>query len=96
MEVKVWMEGRLGYNAENDRYGLLVTDLWEHDGFHCGEGLQVKVDGKWVDTRIEMDSNGWYLVGTPYHGDALEYVSARIQKWVDPQCWDTDNMEKCE
>ena len=25
MEYK---EGRLGYNRKNDRYGLLVTDLW--------------------------------------------------------------------
>lgn len=91
MEVKVWMEGRLGYNAENDRYGLLVTDLWEHEGFHCGEGLQVKVDGKWVDTRMEMSGNEWYLVGTPYHGDSLEYVSARIKKGIAP-IWDEDTQ----
>ena len=30
------IEGRLGYNSENGRYGLLVSDLWEHTGFHCG------------------------------------------------------------
>ena len=29
------IEGRLGYNSENGRYGLLVSDLWEHTGFHC-------------------------------------------------------------
>ena len=28
------IEGRLGYNSENGRYGLLVSDLWEHIGFH--------------------------------------------------------------
>lgn len=28
--------GRLGYNSVNDRYGLLVSDLWVHSGFHCG------------------------------------------------------------
>ena len=29
--------GRLGYNSANDRYGLLVSDLWEHDGLlHIG------------------------------------------------------------
>lgn len=49
-----YIMGRLGYNSENDRYGLLVSDLWEHDGFHCGEGLQVMVDDKWVDTCMEM------------------------------------------
>lgn len=34
------IEGRLGYNSENGRYGLLVSDLWEHTGFHCGECLE--------------------------------------------------------
>ena len=77
------IEGRLGYNASNDRYGLLVSDLWEHDGFHCGEGLEVMVDGKWVVIRMEKKwENGrgeWYLVETPYSGD-LEYIRARINK----------------
>ena len=36
--------GRLGYNSVNDRYGLLVSDLWEHGGIHCGAGLEVMVD----------------------------------------------------
>ena len=68
------IEGRLGYNSENGRYGLLVSDLWEHTGFHCGECLEVKVDDKWVKTRMEMDiARNWYLVDTPYTGD-LEYV----------------------
>lgn len=75
------MEGRLGYNSQNDRYGLLISDLWEHDGFHCGECLQVMVDGKWVQTRMEKswdeDGGKWYLVGTPYKGD-LEYIRAKI------------------
>ena len=72
------IEGRLGYNSENGRYGLLVSDLWEHTGFQCGECLEVKVDDKWVKTRMEMDiDRNWYLVDTPYTGD-LEYVRARI------------------
>ena len=74
--------GRLGYNSVNDRYGLLVSDLWEHSEFHCGEGLEVMVDDKWVPTRMKMcwnddGSHDWYLVGTPYCGD-LEYVRARV------------------
>lgn len=76
----MWIEGRLGYNGSNDRYGLLVMDLWEHNGFHCGEGLQVLVDDNWIDTRMEMDNaRNWYLVGTEYRGN-LEYVRARIEK----------------
>lgn len=76
---KSYITGRLGYNSENDRYGLLVTDLWEHTGFHCGEGLEVLVDDEWVQTCMEMGiDRKWYLVGTPYYGD-LEYVRARIE-----------------
>lgn len=71
-------EGRLGYNADNGRYGLLISDLWENVGFHCGDGMEVMVDGRWVDTRMEMDTeDNWYLVGTPYRGN-LEYVRARV------------------
>lgn len=72
--------GRLGYNSANDRYGLLVSDLWEHSGFHCGERLEVLIDDEWVHTRMEMSSDmKWYLVDTPYY-DNLEYVKARINK----------------
>lgn len=80
---KEYIMGRLGYNSNNDRYGLLISDLWEHEGFHCGEGLEVLVDGEWIETCMEMlweaDGNKWFLVGTPYKGD-LEYVRARIKK----------------
>lgn len=76
----MYIEGRLGYNEENERYGLLVTDLWEVVGFHCGEGMEVLVDGEWVTTRMEMGiDRKWYLVDTPYYGD-LEFVRARIKK----------------
>lgn len=73
------LQGRLGYNVQNGRYGLLISDLWEHEGFHCGEPLEVLVDGEWVVTRMELCwPDTWYLVGTPYRGD-LEYVIARIE-----------------
>ena len=75
------IEGRLGYNNFNDRYGVLVSDLWEDDGLHCGEVIDVLVDDKWVHSRMEMswteDGSHWYLVGTPYYGD-LEYVRVRM------------------
>ena len=75
------IEGRLGYNPANERYGLLQGDLWVNDGFRCGEQLEVLVDGEWVQTRMEMaweeDGNKWYLNGTPFKGD-LEHVRARV------------------
>lgn len=49
-------------------------DLWEDTGYHCGEGLEVLVDGERVTTRMEMGiDRKWYLVDTPYYGD-LEFV----------------------
>lgn len=71
-------QGRLGYNEENGRYGLLVGDLWENQGFHCGDSMEVLVDNKWVPTRIEMGlDRKWYLVDTDFYGN-LENIQARI------------------
>lgn len=73
-----YIMGRLSYNSKNGRYGLLVSDLWEHDGFHCGETLEVKIDDEWVQTRMEMTfDEEWYLIGTPYKGN-LENIRAKI------------------
>lgn len=75
---KDYIVGMLGYNRTNGRYGLLVSDLWEHTGFHCGDRLEVMISGKWVETTMEMDKNGqWYLAGIFFKGD-LEYLRARI------------------
>ena len=82
------MKGILGYNSQNDRYGLLVMDLWvtftnlyifivaEIEGFHCGQTLEVwnSEAEKWIPTRMEMHyPNEWYLIGT-----ALEGLTVRI------------------
>lgn len=48
-------EGRLGYNSSSERYGILLSDLWIDTGLHCGECLQILLDGRWVQTRMEMD-----------------------------------------
>ena len=51
--------GIMGYNSQNDRYGLLVMDLWEIDGFHCGDTLEVwdSENEQWIATRMEMHWN---------------------------------------
>ena len=75
-----YQEGRLGYNGKNKRYGLLISDLWEKDGFHCGNHLQVFLDGKWIETRIEMNNREqWYLTGTDKKGTELEGLKVRIE-----------------
>lgn len=87
------MTGILGYNSSNDRYGLLVYDLWEIDGFHCGDTLEVwdSDTEQWIPTRMEMHyqpsafwfpkqrNDGWYLVGTPFSGQALEGLRVRVK-----------------
>lgn len=73
--------GILSYNSSNDRYGLLVMDLWEIEGFHCGDTLEVwdNESEKWIPTRMEMRwKNEWYLVNTKYSGTALEGLKVRI------------------
>lgn len=75
-----YIEGRLGYNSRTKRYGFLWADLWEKD-FHCGNRMQVLLDGKWIDTRIEMNSKEqWYLVGVNKTGNELENLIVRIEK----------------
>ena len=73
--------GIMGYNSKNGRYGLLIMDLWEIDGFHCGDTLEVwdSESEQWTPTRIEMrHKNEWYLVDTPYSGTALEGLKIRV------------------
>ena len=74
--------GRLGYNHHNGRYGILVSDLWEMDGFHCGETLEVWDWEKeeWIPTQMEMTwEKEWYLVDTPYRGSDLEGLKVRVR-----------------
>ena len=73
------IKGRLGYNSENNRYGILVNDLWKDDGLHCGETFEILIDGEWVEDRIEMAFGGeWYLVYSKLRGSDLEYLPVRI------------------
>lgn len=87
------MIGTLGYNEENDRYGLLVSDLWKIEGFHCGQTLEVwdYDNEQWIPARMEMRdrpsafsfpkqrNDGWYLVGTSYSGTDLEGLKVRVR-----------------
>lgn len=60
-------EGRLGYNCENGRYGLLSMDLWIDTGFHCGECMEVLVDDQWVKDQDGNESGEGMVSG----GNAL-------------------------
>lgn len=91
------MTGRLGYNPDNDRYGLLIMDCWAVEGFHCGQSLEVwdAATEQWIPTQMEMHfvqqgfprrkNTGWYLYGTDYAGDALEGLRVRVSGGDDEE-----------
>jgi hypothetical protein len=60
--IKTYDNGKLFYNPENDRIGIRFNDGTIEDGLHCGQTMEVKINGAWIPTRIEM-SDDWYLVG---------------------------------
>ena len=47
---------------DTGRMDIRVSPNNYYGGLHCGETLDVKINGRWVSTRIEM-GNDWYLVG---------------------------------
>lgn len=74
----------LKYNKENRRYGVVKFGCWKHEGLHCGQGLKVLINEKWLESRLEMDwSTGegvWYLVGTGLKGNELEGLEVVLIK----------------
>lgn len=79
-----YKQGKLGYYSANDRFGLLIADLWAIEGFHCGETFEYYDAGteSWIPTRIEMSwpDKQYYLVDTPIKGDDLEGLKIRLPK----------------
>lgn len=69
--------GVLGYNFENDRYGILNMDLWVEEGLHCGECFEAYINNSWVADRIELEKGIWYLVNSKLRGSELEGVKIR-------------------
>ena len=63
-----------GLSMARDKQGVLVYDFQQeridirfgleeyYGGLHCGETLDVLIDGKWIPTRIEKAAD-WFLVG---------------------------------
>jgi len=55
--------GNLSYSTELERYCLIDKDGNSVHDFHCGNACQMKYNGTWYDTRMEMNSKGqWYFV----------------------------------
>lgn len=64
-------ESKLKYDKDIDRF---VVNGY---GLHCGDTMEVLLNGTWVSTRIEYDyKSSWYLVGL--RGLELEGLTVRI------------------
>lgn len=83
--MKDWKYGRLGFNPENGRYGVLSDDLWTDTGLHCGECLEWYDNDKreWIPDRMEGiypadNRDNWYLAISGIKGRDLEYLQVRL------------------
>lgn len=54
--------GALIYDATIDRMDIHFGLNHYYGGLHCGECLEVLVNGQWLPTSIEKGKD-WYLVG---------------------------------
>ena len=54
-------EGILIYDYVTKRYDINLGIEDYYGGLHCGDCLDVFINGAWKSTRIEF-SNDWYLV----------------------------------
>ena len=55
-------QGSLIYDPKIERMDIRFGPEEYYGGLHCGECMDVLIDGQWKPTRIEMDDD-WYLVG---------------------------------
>ncbi len=69
----VMRQGTMVADEESGRMDIRFGLMDYYGGLHCGECLDVLIDGEWVPTRIEM-GEGWFLVGI--QTDQLRHVLA--------------------
>lgn len=69
--------GSLIYDEKTERMDIRFGLEEYYGGLHCGTGMEVMLNGKWIPTRIEMNIGGrWYLVGVD--ADSLVGLTVRI------------------
>lgn len=69
--------GSLIYDEGSQRMDIRFGLEEYYGGLHCGTGMEVMIDGKWISTRIEMDINSrWYLAGV--ETDSLNGLIVKI------------------
>jgi hypothetical protein len=68
-------QGALTLDAQTGRMDIRFDLENYYGGLHCGECLDILINGEWVPTRIEM-GDGWYLAGIKT--DHVEGLIVRI------------------
>lgn len=64
--VNMKKNGALVYDERTERFDIRFGLEEHYGGLHCGDCFDVKINGEWKSTRIEMAfDEGWYLVGVP-------------------------------
>lgn len=70
-------QGVLIYDDVIDRMDIRFGPLDYYGGLHCGERLEVLLDGEWIPTRIEL-GEFWYLKGVKLiklnHEKAFDFI----------------------
>lgn len=67
--------GSLIYNEDYDRIDIRFGLDDYYGGLHCGETMDVFIEGEWIPARIEKGSD-WYLVGVKT--DSLPGLQVRL------------------
>lgn len=70
--------GYLSYNENNNRYGVKDATQWLDSGLHCGETIELYIDGSWTVDRIEYDAGEWFFVYSRLKGQDLDGLKARV------------------
>lgn len=77
------IKGRLYYIARADRFFLVGDNANDYYALHCGDVLDIFLHGRWKKTSVEAfwrpkGIAAWYLVDTPFHGEAMQGLRARV------------------
>jgi len=62
MSINNKKQGALIYDEVQDRIDIRFGLYDYYGGLHCGETIDVLIDGIWIPTSIEKTQN-WFLVG---------------------------------
>ena len=68
-------QGALVYSRDKGRYDVRFGLDDYYGGLHCGDCMDIRLNGRWVPTRMEYFA-GWYLVGV--NTEALYGLVVRI------------------